>query len=340
MSLWPLLSFETKAIHVDHRPWTIELLIHLASSVGSRFLSLSETSSVDFGSSMLLSPIIFAAILLSYSSSYVAFAWGGFGHQTIAWIAQSYLLPATETAIRDALDSQLVDYMANASTWADSYRYTESGKFSRPFHYIDANDDPPTTCSVDYERDCGDDGCSVSAIVNYTSILSDSDSSPPLRKDAARFLIHFIGDLHQPLHDEALEGGGNGINVTYDGDETNLHHIWDTEIVEQLAAGASAEAFAKNLTVSIKAGEFDWDSTTWVKGASLNMTLATVMTWAREANGYVCTEVLKGGVDAVEEGDLSGKYYGAHFDVARVQLARAGFRLGAWLNLIVTGKMG
>lgn len=288
---------------------------------------------------MLLSPIIPAAILLSYSSSHVVCAWGVLGHKTIAWVAQSYLLPATETAIQDALDSKQRDFMANVSTWADSYRYTEAGAFSRPFHYIDANDDPPTKCSVDYERDCGADGCSVSAIVNYTSIFRDDDSSQKLKKDAVRFLIHFIGDLHQPLHDEALEEGGNGINVTYDGDETDLHSIWDKEIVEQLAAGASAEAFAQNLTASIEASDFGWDSTTWVTGASLNTTLATVMAWAREANGYVCTEVLKGGIDAVEEGDLSGKYYGAHFDVARVQLARAGFRLGAWLNLIVTGKM-
>jgi hypothetical protein len=66
--------------------------------------------------------------------------------------------------------------------------------------------------------------------------------------------------------------------------------------------------------------------------------LGTAMIWASEANGYVCSEVLKGGVDAVENGDLSGSYYAAHFDVARIQLARAGFRLGAWLNLIITGK--
>ena len=67
--------------------------------------------------------------------------------------------------------------------------------------------------------------------------------------------------------------------------------------------------------------------------------MTTTMTWASETNEYVCSDVLSAGVDAVEEGDLSGSYYQAHFDVARVQLARAGYRLGAWLNLIVTGKI-
>jgi hypothetical protein len=64
------------------------------------------------------------------------------------------------------------------------------------------------------------------------------------------------------------------------------------------------------------------------------------MMWAKEANGYVCSDVLAAGVDAVEEGDLSKTYYTQHFDVARVQIARAGYRLGAWLNLIYTGTTG
>ena len=62
------------------------------------------------------------------------------------------------------------------------------------------------------------------------------------------------------------------------------------------------------------------------------------MTWAKEANTYVCSDVLVGGVDAVEDDDLSGSYYKAHVEVARVQIARAGYRLGAWLNLIATGS--
>ncbi|ETI21948.1 hypothetical protein G647_06018 [Cladophialophora carrionii CBS 160.54] len=270
----------------------------------------------------------------------LADAWGTLGHETVAWIAQSYVSAATKEAVQVILGSTQSDYMANVSTWADSYRYTDGGGWSAPLHYIDANDNPPESCSVDYNRDCGDEGCSVSAIVNYTSILMDDESKASVKLDAMRFIIHFIGDLHQPLHDEAIDVGGNTINVTYDGDDTNLHHIWDTEIVEQLAAGQDAQEFARNLTAAIRAGDYGWDSSTWFIGASLNDTKASAMTWAREANAYVCSDVLAAGVDAVEEGDLSGSYYKAHFDVARVQLARAGFRLGAWLNLIYTGQTG
>ena len=285
----------------------------------------------------MLSSLVIATIFLS---ARLASAWGELGHETIAWIAQSYVSSDTKEAVQSILESKQSDYMANVSTWADSYRYTSGGGWSAPLHYIDANDNPPESCSVDYNRDCGDAGCSVSAIVNYTSILLDDESSASVKLDAMRFIIHFIGDLHQPLHDEALDVGGNTINVTYDGDDTNLHHIWDTEMVEQLADGQDAEDLAKNLTAAIKAGDYGWDASSWLTGASLNGTQGTAVTWAGEANGYVCSDVLAAGVDGVEEGDLSGSYYTAHFDVARIQIARAGYRLGAWLNLIYTGQTG
>ncbi|OAP60888.1 hypothetical protein AYL99_05890 [Fonsecaea erecta] len=283
----------------------------------------------------MLSPLVIAAIFVW---ARLANAWGTLGHETIAWIAQSYVSDTTKAAVQSILSSTQSDYMANVSTWADSYRYTSEGEWSAPLHYIDANDNPPESCSVVFSRDCGDAGCSVSAIVNYTSILLNDESKSSTQFDAMRFIIHFVGDLHQPLHDEAIDVGGNTINVTYDSEKTNLHHIWDTEIVEQLADGQDAETFGKNLSAAIKAGDYGWDASSWLDSMSLNDTQTTAMSWASEANGYVCTDVLAPGIDGVEQGDLSGTYYKAHYDVARIQIARAGYRLGAWLNLIYTGQ--
>jgi hypothetical protein len=90
--------------------------------------------------------------------------------------------------------------MANVSTWADSYRYTDNGGWSAPLHYIDANDDPPETCGVVYDRDCGEEGCVVSAIVNYTSILTRSTGESDELEDAIRFLIHFGKFSHFNRH--------------------------------------------------------------------------------------------------------------------------------------------
>lgn len=66
-------------------------------------------------------------------------------------------------------------YLAYVATWADTYRYTSEGSFSAPYHFIDAQDKPPGTCGVDYDRDCGDEGCVISAIANYVSALRSID---------------------------------------------------------------------------------------------------------------------------------------------------------------------
>jgi hypothetical protein len=167
-------------------------------------------------------PISLVAAALSLSVR-VAHAWGAMGHEAIAYIAQDFANSQTATFVQTALSDTSTDYMANAATWADSYRYTSAGAWSKPLHFIDANDSPPTSCSVDFTRDCsGKGGCVVSAIANFTAQLQDSTASAAELLNAMRFVIHFVGDIHQPLHDEALDVGGNSISVTYDGSTTNL----------------------------------------------------------------------------------------------------------------------
>lgn len=219
------------------------------------------------------------------------------------------------------------------STWADSFRYTSDGRWSAPLHFIDADDNPPEQCNVQYDRDCHDDACVVGAIVNYTSILLQGQGSKEDQSDALKFVIHFVGDVHQPLHDEKLEVGGNDINITWDGSDNNLHHIWDTEIPEAIAGDQSAKEWSKNLTAALKAGDFG-DLSTLTQGMSLNDSQATALGWASGSNAFVCSDVLKGGVDAVEQGDLDGSYFKQHEEVARSQIAIAGYRLGQWLDLI------
>lgn len=78
----------------------------------------------------------------------------------------------------------------------------------------------PNSCSVDYDRDCGKSGCSVSAIANYTTRVQSTSLSDTEVNYALRFLVHFIGDITQPLHDEAYEVGGNDVDVTFNGTDT------------------------------------------------------------------------------------------------------------------------
>lgn len=102
------------------------------------------------------------------SSFREARAWGGMTHEAIAYIAQSFVTSDTKSYCQDILGDTSASYLANVATWADSYRYTSEGSYSRPYHFIDANDSPLSgSCDVDYTRDCGSGGCVVSAINKY-----------------------------------------------------------------------------------------------------------------------------------------------------------------------------
>ncbi|TVY92305.1 Nuclease S1 [Lachnellula willkommii] len=117
-------------------------------------------------------------------------AWGSLGHETIAYIASNFVCPATQSLFQTILHNQTTSYLAGVATWADSFRYTAAGRFSAPFHFIDAEDDPPASCGVVYARDCPVEGCVVGAIRNYTAQLLDPDLGAGSRNMAAKFVVH------------------------------------------------------------------------------------------------------------------------------------------------------
>ncbi|KAF7863194.1 hypothetical protein EAF04_007277 [Stromatinia cepivora] len=281
-----------------------------------------------------------AALLLS-SWVPATYAWGGLGHETVAYIATNFVSAATKSYFQGILGDSTTDYLASVAAWSDSYRYTAAGKFSAPFHFIDAEDNPPTSCGVDYARDCGSGGCVVSAIKNYTSILQDGTASAANLDIAAKMIIHFVGDIHQPLHDEELDIGGNTISVTYAGKKTNLHAIWDTQIPEQYVGGyalADAKTWAATLTTAIKTGTYSSLASGWTEGIDIDDPVSSSMVWAVDSNAHVCSTVFSDGVSAVETGDLSTNgYYAAAIPIVKLQIAKAGYRLAAWLDLIATG---
>ncbi|KAF5874097.1 putative nuclease s1 protein [Botrytis fragariae] len=281
-----------------------------------------------------------AALLLS-SWVPATYAWGTLGHYTVAYVATNFVSTATKTYFQGILGDTTTDYLATVATWPDSYRYTTAGAFSAPFHYIDAQDSPPTSCGVSYSRDCGTTGCIVSAIQNYTTILQKGTASAANLDIAAKMIIHFLGDIHQPLHDENLDVGGNTIAVTYAGATTNLHSIWDTAIPEQYTGGyalSDAKTWAATLTTAIKTGTYSSLKAGWTEDIDIDDPVTSSMVWASDSNAYVCSTVLPKGVTAVETGDLSTNgYYTAAIPVVKLQIAKAGYRLAAWLDLIATG---
>jgi len=278
-----------------------------------------------------------AALLISLPTS---LGWGTLGHQTVAYVASNFVQPTTREFFQNIINDDTDSYLAIVATWADSFRYTAAGRFSAPFHFIDAEDDPPLICSVKYDRDCSAKGCIIGAINNYTTQLLDPSTNPWMRNMAAKFIIHFIGDIHQPLHDEALSIGGNAIKVLFKGVETNLHHVWDSNMAEEYIGGYGlpfASAWASNLSAAIKYGSYHKVTESWLAGIDVDDPVSTALAWAIEANQFVCTNVLKDGIEGIRGAELSGRYYEESIPVIELQVARAGYRLAVWLDLIAQG---
>ncbi|KAG9027182.1 hypothetical protein FRB95_008018 [Tulasnella sp. JGI-2019a] len=153
-------------------------------------------------------------------------AWGPLGHSTVAAVALQYLKPETLERTRTILchEGLAEETLVTVANWADSYKRTREGSYSYDHHFIDAEDEPLAgNCHVDMERDCSPKGCIVTAIANYTRRASDETLNIAQNAEALRFLTHFFGDLHQPLHAEGIKKAGNHIPVLFNGKQSNLH---------------------------------------------------------------------------------------------------------------------
>lgn len=214
--------------------------------------------------------------LLFIANAPAAMAWGCKGHQTVAFLAEKHLTPEarqmfqallTENPIDPALKrfcgNALTDVFADAATWADDER-TKAPK-TAPWHFIDI---PLGATQDQVKQSCGATGCVTQAIVDQLAILKDKTAPAANRAAALRFIIHFVGDLHQPLHATTnSDRGANCVPVKYlrrnphasGGSYTpNLHAIWDTDIVERDMEGASPADFADTLDTQFASSDKEW----------------------------------------------------------------------------------
>ncbi|KAK6524206.1 hypothetical protein TWF694_005863 [Orbilia ellipsospora] len=267
-------------------------------------------------------------------------SWGFYGHKTVALLASRYLLPDTAVFVRTYLykDQTIMD----AAVWADRYAHIPLGRYSKTWHYIDAKDDPPRVCEVNYSRDCAvhGSGCIVSALANMTDRIQDDSLPWPARAQALRFILHFLGDIHQPLHTESKLRGGNSIHVKFHHADTNLHTVWDSKIIES-ARGHPTErniiSFANDLEERIESGLYAEEKDTWRGCLNVSDAEGCGVSWASDSNKLVCEYVLK---DEVEGEELSGEYADGAVPLIERMVAMAGYRLAGWLNMIVTGQDG
>jgi hypothetical protein len=218
---------------------------------------------------------VLGLILLGWTP--VAQAWGCRGHETVAALAERHLTPEAKHALlalltANPIDAQLhrfcgdtgLDPFVDAATWADDERNKEPA--TAPWHFIDV---PLSVTAPDQVQNfCGNGGCVTQAINQQIAILKDKTAAGPKRAAALRFIIHFVGDLHQPLHASTnSDRGGNCVPVKYfrrkarakgNSYTPNLHHVWDTEILEREMQGADAAEFASALDAEFADSFASW----------------------------------------------------------------------------------
>jgi nuclease S1 len=156
-----------------------------------------------------------------------ALGWGRIGHRVSARLTETLLTPATKAAIRDLLAPG--ESLADASTWPDEIRRDrpETG----PWHYVNV----PIT-EKGYNPDfCQAQGCVVGKIPDFVATLKDPKSTRDQKREALKFLVHCVQDMHQPVHvGDRGDRGGNDLQVQFFDEGSNLHRVWDSGLLDRV----------------------------------------------------------------------------------------------------------
>ena len=261
-----------------------------------------------------------------------ALAWGEYAHRLTARIAVAELTPRARKQIRRILSAaKAVDTpdcplatLQDASVWPDCVRsLPDRFAFSFPWHYQNIDVCKP----FDINANCPDGSCVTAQIPRQLAIAADRNASPAARAQALAFVVHFTGDMHQPLHiGEKNDRGGNDVRASYGGkapDRMNLHRIWDSELAERtlteppvITARSPTRAQRREWA---EGGIADWARESWE--------LSRTVVYPNLRN-YPDTCSGKSDLRA----EIDETYIAATRDTVRLQVERAGVRLAVLLN--------
>lgn len=164
------------------------------------------------------------SFLLLVLVSTSALAWGPQGHMIVGEIAEHRLSEKARTETKKLLGTLT---MAEASNWADHIKGQREWSHTKPWHFVNI----PDGMTYD-EAEHSHEGDAVTAITEQVAILKSPSSSLEAKQYALRFVIHIVGDLHQPLHaGRVSDRGGNSISVIFEGRKMNLHSLWDSTMI-------------------------------------------------------------------------------------------------------------
>jgi hypothetical protein len=246
------------------------------------------------------------AITIVLSSPLQSFAWSDKAHRIIAALAWMKLSESAKRQVRELLPGTSLEGngpLAEISMWADLQRgpYPEE----RRWHFVAI---PLSAESYDMKRDCADGNCIVVKLNEKKELLRTSQNRQ-IRADALKYVVHLVGDLYQPLHvTDNNDQGGNMVQVKFQGKLTNLHQVWDSEMINR--SELDVASYVKKLSeLSVPRGF-------WIDS------------WVQDSHGIAQQYVYA----VPKDRELGTTYYRRNLPVLEMQLATAAEKLAEILN--------
>jgi hypothetical protein len=233
-------------------------------------------------------------------------AWGPTGHRTTGWIAEKYLNKKARKELSRILSGQS---LAIASTWMDEIRSDSTYNYTADWHWVTIQDGQTYDQSVKNPN-----GDIISTLERIITELKSKKLSAAEETERIKMLIHLVGDIHQPLHvGGGNDRGGNDVRVMWFRVDSNLHRIWDSDMIDDTRL--SYTELAQSLDQPNETQIQQWQH-------------ATVRDWATESMTY------RKQVYDYGHGKLGYQYSYKNFPTVRQRLLQAGVRLAGILNEI------
>ncbi len=251
----------------------------------------------------------FRFIFLAFLSL-LLISWGTIGHRTVGKIAQKHLSATAKIEVKKLLGTEVLPLV---STFADELRPHKQFDYTSKWHYLNAPEGLNYSDFVAFL--IADTVPNVySAVLNQIKVLKSPSQSKLNKKFALKFLVHLVGDLHQPMHvSRAIDKGGNDIEVKFLNKKSNLHSVWDTGLVEYY--GLSYTEMATEFDDASSADVEKWQKDSLEK-------------WIYES--YKISEQLYAEVET--NNNLDYDYFPTHAPIIKKRLLQGGIRLAGLLN--------
>jgi hypothetical protein len=251
-----------------------------------------------------MSRLIFAVLFCCVS--FLSCGWGATGHRATGYIANKYLNKKARKAIARILNGQS---MAMASTWMDEIRSDSTYDYTADWHWVTIPD------GMTYEQaEKNPNGDIIETIERIVAELKSRKLSPQQEAERLKWLIHLVGDIHQPLHvGRGDDRGGNNIKIMWFRADSNLHRVWDSDMIDdtKLSYTELAESLGNPTQQQVQ----NWQQ-------------ATVRDWAYESMRY------RKQVYDYGNARLGYPYSYKYLGIAKERLLQAGIRLAGVLNEI------